>query len=80
MWIAALEKLGPWDLLLLDHDLNSFDPDVGKEYTGYDIMCFLETNPHLLPKKTKLVTDNSAGRKRMALVLDKLYGGPVWEL
>ncbi|MCK5072283.1 MAG: hypothetical protein KAQ98_02580, partial [Bacteriovoracaceae bacterium] len=37
--IRALRK-GTWDHLLLDHDLGSFKN--GKEFTGYDIACWLE--------------------------------------
>ena len=32
-----------WDILLLDHDLGCFDEN-GREWTGYDILCFLEEN------------------------------------
>ncbi len=41
--IRELTYNGPWDLLLLDHDLASFVN--GIEKTGYDVMCFLEENP-----------------------------------
>ena len=50
--IEAL-KTGGWDLLLLDHDLASFDDD-GRERTGYDVMCWLEENPQFLPGKVAL--------------------------
>lgn len=75
--IDSLVKMGPWDLLLLDHDLSSFDSVNGKEYTGYDIMCFLEANPEYLPKEIKIVSSNPVGRKRMQLVIDKLYEGKI---
>ena len=73
----ALSKMGPWDLLLLDHDLNSFDAN-GKEWTGYDIMCFLEEEvaagrESILPGKIEIVSSNPVGRKRMQMVIDKLY-------
>jgi len=67
-------KLRKWDLLLLDHDLNSFEDiaDATTEKTGYDIMCFLEQNPEYLPKKIELVTSNPAGRKNMQLAIDAI--------
>lgn len=71
--IDALTKMGKWDVLLLDHDLNSFDFDNGKEYTGYNIMCFLESNPEYLPDKIEIVSSNPVGRSRMQVVIDKLY-------
>ena len=66
--IRMLIEEGPWDELLLDHDLGD---ELTK--TGYDILCFLEENPKLLPRKTTLVTANPVGRMRMQLVLDKIY-------
>lgn len=72
--IDSLTKMGPWDLLLLDHDLSSYDPaDSRIEYTGYSIMCFLEANPEFLPKRIEIVSSNPVGRKRMQMVIDKLY-------
>ena len=68
--IAALKVGGPWALLYLDHDLG--DPDPSK--TGYDIINFLEANPKLLPGRIVLVTSNPVGRKKMQVVIDKLYG------
>jgi len=70
--IDHLKDNGPWDLLLLDHDLASFD-DNGREKTGYDIMCFLEEFQEYLPKEIQLVTANPVGRDRMQKVIDKLY-------
>jgi len=71
--IKSLKYGGPWDLLFLDHDLASFDKD-GKEKTGYDVMCFLEANPEFLPKKIICVSSNPVGRRRIQVVIDKLYG------
>lgn len=64
--IKALQE-GGWDILLLDHDLNSY-PD-GQEKTGTDIMKFLEANPALLPQSIKFVTMNPGGRQRMEGIL-----------
>lgn len=69
----ALVKMGPWDLLLLDHDLNSFEIGTNKEWTGYDIMCFLENNPWYKPERIEIVSSNPVGRARMQVVIDKLY-------
>ena len=62
--IAALKDLGPWDALLLDHDLASYDKN-GIEKTGYHVILFLEENPHLRPRRVRLVTANSVGLQRM---------------
>lgn len=70
--IKALKENGPFDILLLDHDLDSFDEEKN-ELTGYMIMIFLEQNLHLLPKKVELVTSNPVGRAKMQVVIDKLY-------
>lgn len=72
--IKQLEIGGPWDALLLDHDLSSYDEGSGKELTGTDIMNFLEQNQDLLPKKIILVTSNPVGRKNMQAIIDKIYG------
>jgi CheY-like chemotaxis protein len=65
-------KSGTFDLLLLDHDLASYD-DEGNELTGYKVMLFLEENPEYLPKQIMLVTSNPVGRAKMQTVIDKLY-------
>lgn len=73
--IRALKRLGPWDLLYLDHDLGGVRAEYGRtgyELTGYDIMCFLEANPKFLPKHIVIVSDNPPGRARMEMVLKKL--------
>lgn len=70
--IKQLELNGPWDLLLLDHDLASFDEN-GKENTGYDIVCWLEENKQYLPKKIECVSANPVGRARITLVINALY-------
>lgn len=70
--IHALQNSGPFDILYLDHDLASYEGD--REKTGYDVMCFLEANPELKPGKIMIVSSNPVGRKRMQVVIDKLYG------
>lgn len=64
--IEALKK-GGWDVLLLDHDLESY-PD-GVEKTGTDIMKFLQQNLHLMPHTITFVTMNPGGRERMRALL-----------
>jgi len=66
--INALKE-GSWDLLLLDHDLGDPDP----RHTGYDILCWLEENPQLLPGEIQLVTMNVVGREKMTIVIKRLY-------
>lgn len=66
--IEALKNEGPWDLLLLDHDLGQED---GKDGTG--IVNWLEENKNLMPKEVIIVSSNPVGRNRMRLVLDKIY-------
>ena len=67
--IQALQE-GGWDMLLLDHDLNSY-PE-GKEKTGTDIMRFLQANPKLLPQSIIFVTMNPGGRRRMEGILSDI--------
>ncbi len=63
-----LKHNGPWDLLLLDHDLASFED--GVEKTGYDIIKWLEDMAFsdcigFVPKKIECVSDNPVGRKNI---------------
>ena len=67
--IEAL-KSQKWDLLLLDHDLNSYVD--GIEKTGYDIMLWLEVNPVHMPSEIHLVTANPVGAARMRSVIASL--------
>ena len=66
--VDQLTNHGPWDVLLLDHDLGSFDEN-GKELTGSSIMQFLQQNKQLLPKTVVFVTSNPAGLKHMEAIL-----------
>ena len=68
--ILLLREGAPWDELWLDHDL-------GEEKSGYDVMCWIEEHPELLPGSIRLVTANPVGRERMDLVIRKLYGLPI---
>ncbi len=62
--MKQLAENGPWDLLMLDHDLATFDRD-GKEITGYDILCWLEENPQYLPADLHILSANPVGRRKM---------------
>ena len=68
--IKQLQLNGPWDLLLLDHDLASFVN--GREMTGYDVMCWLEQHLEYLPKSIQCVSANPVGRNRIELVAKSL--------
>lgn len=69
--IYALQNDGPWDELLLDHDLASWDAD-HRERTGYHIVLFLEANPEFRPRFVRLVTGNPVGRDNMARALEAM--------
>jgi hypothetical protein len=61
----ALQLLGPWDELYLDHDLGDHD---GK--TGYDVVSWIEEQIHeyrfdLMPKKLVCISSNPSGKKRI---------------
>lgn len=71
--IRLLKEGGPFDLLLLDHDLSSWTEDGSRELTGTDIMQFLIDNPQFLPKDIFLVTANPVGRMRMQEMIKEAY-------
>lgn len=70
--ITLLRTKGPFKTLYLDHDLASFTED-GLEKTGYDVMCFLEKNLHLVPKEIICVSANPVGRERIQRVIKSIY-------
>ena len=62
--IVALERLGPWDELFLDHDLGALRidrNDNGRELTGHDVAKWLVANPNHRPAKINVVTGNPSG-------------------
>lgn len=71
--IKELNSPEGWDILMLDHDLASYDTE-GRERTGYDIMNYLEANPSLKPGAIEFVTANPVGRQKMEQVRKRLYG------
>jgi hypothetical protein len=66
--IISLEDYGPWDLLLLDHDLGEDPP-----HDGYGIVCWLEQHPQYFPKQVRVVSSNPVGRQNIERVLEKHY-------
>lgn len=38
--IKCLQDKGPWDILLLDHDMATYED--GREITGYDVLLWIE--------------------------------------
>jgi len=75
--IKALTHMDKFDLLYLDHDLASYDPATNREYTGYDVVLFLEANPQFLPKDVQIVSSNPVGRQKMGAVLSHIYGRQI---
>lgn len=69
MGLLYLKTCGPWDVLLLDHDLGEFSP----RKTGYGICCWLEQNVFYTPDLVQLVTSNPVGRMNMGVVLTRIY-------
>lgn len=74
-WLAANNPL--ISEASLDHDLG-WESALGlntKEQTGYDVVLFLEQNPHFWPPDgVKVHSANPAGAARMQTVIDRHYG------
>ena len=69
--LEYLEHRGPWDVLYLDHDLGDFQNE--REYTGYDILCWLEErHPEYTPQRIIVITQNPSAREKMNVVVKKL--------
>jgi hypothetical protein len=60
--IMALDLMGPWNELELDHDL-------GEEKTGLDILRWLNKNPDKYPETIYIITANPVGLKNMVYEL-----------
>lgn len=75
--LRCLTELGPWDLLLLDHDLNAVSQTrsiiTDREMTGYDILNYLEANPKYLPKEIKIVSSNGSAVSKMTHLVKQIY-------
>lgn len=56
----------------------SLDNDLGEEHEGYDVMKWIEKeyyiNDYKLPDKIIVHSMNPIAKKRMEMVIDKLYG------
>jgi hypothetical protein len=64
--IAALERLGPFTRLYLDHDISGIEfhhSDQGYELTGHDIVKWLAENRRYLPDEIVVVSGNVEGVK-----------------
>jgi hypothetical protein len=66
--LDALSSQGPWDTLLLDHDLASHED--GVEKTGYDITKWIAAHMDKQPRRVILVTSNPVGRDNMGFMLE----------
>jgi CheY-like chemotaxis protein len=63
--IKELETNGPFNLLLLDHDLDGQVYVPSGPGTGYEVALWLKNNPDKKPEKIILHTCNEAGALRM---------------
>lgn len=71
--LHLLESIPLIETLYLDHDLHSYDED-GREWTGYDIIKWIEEHPERKPEKIICISSNPPGRERIETVIKKLYG------
>lgn len=72
--LFLLQNLKEINVLYLDHDLHSYD-STGREWTGYDIIKYIEENSDKKPNKIICISSNPPGRARIEQVIKKLYGG-----
>lgn len=73
--IKAIQTMGPFDAIFLDHDLCALKTqhdDRGIELTGYSVILFLEEHPEFMPQEIHLLTNNGSGRDKMVLALDHM--------
>ena len=68
--LEAIKNDGPWDVLLLDHDLADLNIP---ERTGYTLLCYLEENLDKLPATIEIVSANPVGRQKMSALIRRLY-------
>jgi hypothetical protein len=75
--IAALKE-GPWDLLLLDHDLKDFTGPNGTERKGWYIVRWLARpgNRKYIPGEIECVSHNPEGRRVIEKAIRDLYRDP----
>lgn len=78
----AMLQTGQVEIASLDHDLaeehypwNCTELPPAGAKTGYDVVCFLESNPHLWPVGgVRVHSMNTAGKYRMCQVIYRHYG------
>lgn len=66
-----------YDEVSLDHDIASFDPEDGREYTGYDIALWLaerKMDGRYVPPKVYCHSANPVGVKRILGVIERYLG------
>ena len=63
--LEAIKNDGPWNCIIFDHDL-------GSTGTGYDLMCYLEQHPHLIPNNIMIITQNASVMQKMQQLKDRL--------
>ncbi len=69
--IRQIDNNGPWDVILLDHDLGNFD-DNNKELTGRDVAEYIASLPETShPRVVKVITSNPVGRENIIAALHK---------
>lgn len=74
--LMALENMGPWSELYLDHDLGAIDSqytETGRELTGMDILNWLEEHPEYLPDEITIVSGNASRLEMMEMIVERLY-------
>jgi len=65
------ENKGNVEILSLDHDLGLFFGKE-KEYTGYDVLLWLERNPQYMPKSICIHSANPVARKKMFQTIESI--------
>lgn len=63
--IKELEDNGPWNCVMLDHDLDGQVYVPSGPGTGYEVALWLKNNPDKKPNKIILHTCNEQGAQRM---------------
>jgi len=66
--IQSLKGNGPWDYLLLDHDLGNVFEQPG-DGTGYEVAKYIADHPKLCPKQILTHSINNIGAAAMMRVL-----------
>jgi len=70
-----------WDMLCLDHDLGGQVFVPSGPGTGYEVACWLEEHPDVMPTEVILHSLNPAGRQKMKQALPNAREVPFcWEL